>query len=229
VLARHYEVVPWRSGAPVPNDALAVDAHVADRELKASVLLELDAALPAHSTLLTCCHASSATALSRGLSHPERVVGFALLPPVEARTTVECAAGYHTSPSAAARAESFWNACGLEALWVGDAAGLVTPRIVACLANEAAFTVMERTASPEDVDRAMELGTGYPRGPLTWAEMVGLEHIVAIMDGLAREHGEDRYRACPLLRRLAVGGAEGWSRGASAAAQPQSRGYEVDT
>jgi 3-hydroxybutyryl-CoA dehydrogenase len=140
---------------------------------------------------------------------------------------VECAAGYHTSQVAVGVAEALWAACDLEAVWIADSAGLITPRVVACLANEAAFTVMERTASPEDVDRAMELGTGYPRGPLTWAEMVGLDHIVAILDGLAREHGEDRYRACPLLRRLAAGGARSLLQGAVADG-PSSRGQGAD-
>ncbi|MFN8423451.1 MAG: 3-hydroxyacyl-CoA dehydrogenase family protein [Anaerolineae bacterium] len=91
-------------------------------------------------------------------------------------------------------------------MWVGDGTGLVLGRIVACLANEAAFALMEGAASGADIDTAMRLGTRYPRGPLEWANAVGPRVIVAILDALAAEHGEDRYRAAPLLRRHAVAG-----------------------
>ena len=54
------------------------------------------------------------------------------------------------------------------------------------------------------------LGTRYPRGPLSWAEHVGLDHVLAIMDGLAAEHGDDRYRAAPLLRKMAAARPKAW-------------------
>jgi 3-hydroxybutyryl-CoA dehydrogenase len=208
VLARGHDLVAWREGAADGVDA-GVDAIVTDSEAKRRALREMDGALPPRALILTCAHAESTTSLARDLVHPDRLIGFGLLPPVETRTMVECAAGHDSSTAAVELGEALWSACALETCWVGDAAGLVMPRILAGLANEAAFTVMERTASPEDVDRAMELGTAYPRGPLSWAELIGLPHVVAILDGLRDEHG-DRYRVAPLLRRLATARTTGW-------------------
>ena len=81
------------------------------------------------------------------------------------------------------------------------------PRTVACLANEAFFALLEGTASAEDIDRAMMQGMRYPRGPLRWAETIGLDQVLATLDALARAHGEDRYRAAPNLRAMVLAGA----------------------
>jgi 3-hydroxybutyryl-CoA dehydrogenase len=211
-IAASADVQPWAFGQPVPTGAsAAIDIHVVDAEAKAAALAQLDAQLPRDAPILSCCHAATVTGLSATARYPDRFTGFALLPPFEGRTMVECSRGLQTGDPATRSAEAIWRAAGLEPVWVGDAAGLVTPRVVACLANEAAFAVMERAASPEDVDRAMELGTAYPRGPLAWAALVGLPHIVAILDGLAREHGDDRYRVAPLLRKMALAGRSDWT------------------
>jgi len=169
----------------------------------------LDAHLPVDSPGMICCHAASLTLSVARLATPERMTGFALLPPARARTTVECARARQTSDAAAAAAEAAWQALGLTPVWVGDVAGLVMPRIVAALANEAAFAVMEGTATAADIDNAMRLGTRYPIGPLRWADQIGLPSVVATLDALAVESGPERYRAAPLLRRMAAAG-ERW-------------------
>ena len=75
-------------------------------------------------------------------------------------------------------------------------------RIVAQVVNECAFAIGEGVGTAADVDAGMRLGLNYPRGPLAWADEIGLDHIVMILDGLREEYGEERYRAAPLLRRL---------------------------
>ncbi len=184
-----------------------IDCAVVDRAAKARHVALLDRLLPAGAPLLTCCHAASATLTAAAIGGATRVVGFAWLPPWDGRATVELARAVQTADGAAAAADDVWRAAGLEPVWVGDSAGLVLPRIVACLANEAAFALMDRTATAGDIDRAMMLGTRYPRGPLAWADVIGLDHVLATLDELTAEHGEDRYRAAPLLRRLAAAGA----------------------
>jgi 3-hydroxybutyryl-CoA dehydrogenase len=92
---------------------------------------------------------------------------------------------------------------GRAAVWIEDSPGLVLPRIISCLANEAAFAVQENVATAETLDRAMQLGTNYPRGPLAWAREMGYSKIVAILDHLHAEFREERYRVAPLLRRWA--------------------------
>jgi 3-hydroxybutyryl-CoA dehydrogenase len=92
---------------------------------------------------------------------------------------------------------------------VGDAPGLVLGRIVCQLVNEAAFAVQEGVGSVDDVDDGMVLGLGHPRGPLAWGDHIGLDHVVAVLDALRAEHGDERYRAAPLLRRLVAEGRTG--------------------
>lgn len=107
-----------------------------------------------------------------------------------------------TADVAAARAEQFFGGLGLPTVWVGDAPGLVLGRIVAQVVNECAFAVGEGVGTAEDVDAGMKLGLNYPTGPLAWADEIGLDHIVMILDGLREEYGEERYRCAPLLRRI---------------------------
>ena len=97
--------------------------------------------------------------------------------------------------------------------WVGDAPGLVLGRIVCQLVNEAAFAVTEGVGVPEDVDTAMRHGYNYPRGPLEWADMIELDHVLATLDALHDEFGEERYRACPGLRRMVAEGRLGEATG----------------
>jgi len=131
-------------------------------------------------------------------------VGFHVLPPLEGSPLVELTRGPGTVPSAAERAEELFAALGLRTVWVADAPGLVLGRIVAQLVNEACFAVAEGVGSREDVDAGMVLGLSHPRGPFAWCEEIGAEHVLAVLDALRIELGEERYRAAPLLRRLAM-------------------------
>jgi 3-hydroxybutyryl-CoA dehydrogenase len=130
-------------------------------------------------------------------------VGFHALPPLDATTLLELTRGRDTAPAAAERAEAFFAALGKRTAWVTDGPGLVLGRIVCQLVNEACFAVGEGVGSRQDVDDGMVLGLHHPRGPFAWCEAIGAAHVLAVLDGLSRELGEDRYRAAPLLRRLA--------------------------
>jgi 3-hydroxybutyryl-CoA dehydrogenase len=131
-------------------------------------------------------------------------VGFHVLPPLEGAPLVELTRSAGTAALAAERVEAFFAALGLQTAWVGDAPGLVLGRIVAQLVNEACFAVGEGVGTREDVDAGMVLGLNHPRGPFEWCEAVGAEHVIAVLDGLRIELGEERYRTAPLLRRLAT-------------------------
>jgi 3-hydroxybutyryl-CoA dehydrogenase len=179
---------------------------------KADALRALEARIDRDTPILSCCHAASATRTASLADVPRRVVGFALLPPLDGRATVEAARALQTSDEAAQRAERGWTQAGLESVWVADGAGLVLPRIVSCLANEALFAVQEGTSSSNEIDLAMRLGTRYPQGPIRWAETIGLANVLATLDALRDEHGDDRYRAAPLLRRLVAAGCDSVDR-----------------
>jgi len=113
-----------------------------------------------------------------------------------------------TTPEAAvAGSESFFASLGLHVEWVGDAPGLVLGRIVCQLVNEAAFAIGEGVGEAADIDAGMTLGLNHPRGPLEWGRQLGLDHVLAVIDGLWHERHEERYRAAPALRRAVQTGA----------------------
>jgi 3-hydroxybutyryl-CoA dehydrogenase len=96
---------------------------------------------------------------------------------------------------------------------VQPAAGGVLERIVCQVINECAFALGEGVGSAEDIDTGMVLGLNYPRGPLAWADEIGLDHVLAVLDGLWEEYHEERYRAAPALRRLVRAGQLGRATG----------------
>ena len=99
-------------------------------------------------------------------------------------------------------------AAGVAVSRLDDVAGLAVMRIVAMLANEAADAVVQGVADPGAIDLAMQQGVNYPRGPLAWADAIGVTAIRDVLAHLALHYGEDRYRISPLVaRRAATGGA----------------------
>ena len=197
----------------------AGDAHVAievqneSAEAKRALLEGLANVLPNDALILSSALATSATEAAACLSNPARLVGFALLPPLEERGKVELAAALQTSEQWLEEAKKFWRGLEQTPVVVGDGPGLVRARIVCCLINEAASAVLEGVASAKDIDLAMRLGTNYPQGPLAWADLIGIDTVLGVMNGLFREWGEDRYRPSPLLRRMALAGRLGRKSG----------------
>ena len=94
-----------------------------------------------------------------------------------------------------------FQAAGFTVSRLDDVPGMAVMRTVAMLANEAADAVYGRVCSASAVDIAMQKGVNYPRGPLAWADAVGVQHVVTVLANLAATYGEDRYRVSPLLRR----------------------------
>jgi 3-hydroxybutyryl-CoA dehydrogenase len=159
---------------------------------------------------LVLCATGSLGALDPGGS----AVGFHALPPLKDARLIELTRNESSSPLAAARAERFFNALGKHVVWVGDAPGLVLGRIVCQLINEAAFALGEGVGEARDIDLGMVLGLSHPRGPLEWADAIGLEHVLGVLDALCAEYREERYRAAPVLRRMAAAGRLGRAVGA---------------
>ena len=90
----------------------------------------------------------------------------------------------------------------------------VLGRIVCQVINECAFALGEGVGSAQDIDTGMVLGLNYPRGPLAWADEIGLDHVLAVLEGLCEEYREERYRPAPALARLVREGRLGRSSGA---------------
>ncbi len=149
----------------------------------------------------------STTEIAATLPHPERVVGYSGLPSVLERQLIELAPGLRTSPEAAQRANQFVQSLGRDTEIVADGPGLALPRMIACLVNEAAYALQEGVAGVRGIDTAMKLGVNYPNGPLEWADAIGPDRILRVLEGLQEQTGEDRYRPSPYLRKLVAAGA----------------------
>lgn len=141
----------------------------------------------------------TATGRSRALGAPVMLFDLAL----DYASCQHLAVAAADQVSAAERAAGFGllQAAGIAVSPIDDHPGLLVLRTVCMLANEAADAVRLGVASASDVDLAMCLGMGHPRGPLAWADALGMERVIGCLDALASHYGEDRYRTSPLLRR----------------------------
>jgi 3-hydroxybutyryl-CoA dehydrogenase len=190
----------FNSGGP----DIVIDASVGKLQTESGIVVE-SGEMP---VCLLCVDGSLAELDAGG-----GAVGFHALPPLAPAGVVELTRGSHTSESSAARAETFFRSLGKHVEWVEDAPGLVLGRIVCQLVNEAAFALGEGIGSASDIDAAMRLGYNYPRGPLEWADLIELDHVLATLDALYEERREERYRVAPLLRRMVAEGKLGRSTG----------------
>lgn len=101
-----------------------------------------------------------------------------------------------------------FNSLGIEFHLVQDRVGMVTPRVVCMIINEAFYTVMEGTATVEDIDQAMKLGTNYPYGPFEWMERIGLNNVYELLEAIYDDTKDERYKICPMLKRWYLLGGE---------------------
>jgi 3-hydroxybutyryl-CoA dehydrogenase len=84
---------------------------------------------------------------------------------------------------------------------VDDRVGLVTPRVICMIINEAFYTVGEGTATREDIDIAMKLGTNYPYGPFEWCKKIGIRHVYELLNSMYENTMDERYAICSLLKK----------------------------
>ncbi len=152
---------------------------------------------------------------SLGALDPEgSAVGFHVLGALASAGLVELTRSETSSPLAASRAERFFQALGKHVAWVGDAPGLVLGRIVCQVINESAFALGEGIGEARDIDTGMVLGLSHPHGPLEWADEIGLDHVLAVLNALCDEYREERYRPAPALRQRVQAGRLGRETGA---------------
>ncbi len=132
-------------------------------------------------------------------------VGFVAIPDLARATLVEIVRGPRTTDAALSAAGTYFASLGKHVECVlRPAPGLVLGRIVCQLVNEAHFALQQDVASANDIDTALKLGLNHPRGPFEWCEEIGAETVVATLDALHAELGEERYRVAALLRAKAA-------------------------
>lgn len=185
--------------------SVIIETSAGDEDQKRQILKRLDAQSPS-SVILTSCLGFSTSRIGSWLMKPDRLVGFATFYPLKEKKVIELGAGLRTEEQALKEAETLFRALGKEPVRVKDMPGLIFPRIVSLIINEAARSLEEGVAPAEEIDVAMRLGVNYPSGPLRWADRIGLDEVLAVLEGLQEETGDDRYRPAALLRKMVFAG-----------------------
>ncbi|HEX2184438.1 MAG TPA: 3-hydroxyacyl-CoA dehydrogenase NAD-binding domain-containing protein [Chloroflexota bacterium] len=193
---------------------LMIEAVVEDLHAKRDVFQQAARVLPESALLASNTSSISITALAGAVSHPERVAGMHFFNPVPVMTLVEVVRGHHTSPGTVDSIVALARQLGKSPVVVNDYPGFVSNRILLPMLNEAMFALMEGVAEAEAIDQVMKLGMNHPMGPLELADFIGLDVCLHILEVLHRDLGEDKYRPCPLLRRLVAAGRLGRKSGA---------------
>ena len=169
-------------------------------------LIELDRALSPKSIILSSSITVSVEEQATWIKQPARLAGLGALPSLIENDLVELAPSGSTNATTIAASREFIGMLGKESSIVQDSVGMVLPRILCMLMNEACFAIMEGVAIGREIDTAMKLGTNYPQGPVEWGKRIGWGQVHAVMEALYRNFGDDRYRVAPLLRKAAFNG-----------------------
>lgn len=193
--------------------SIAVEAVSENPAVKFAVFQALDKVLPAEAILASNTSSISITELAARTGRADKVVGMHFMNPVPMMELVEVIRGHATSDATTAAVMELSKALGKTPVEVNDYPGFVANRVLMPMINEAIFCVMEGVATPEAIDTVMKLGMAHPMGPLTLADFIGLDVCLAILEVLHRGLGDDKYRPCPLLRRMVAAGYLGRKSG----------------
>jgi len=192
---------------------LVIEAIVEVMELKKQVFKELDVICKPEAILASNTSGLSITEMASVTKRPEKIIGMHFFNPVPVMKLVELIRGFVTSDETFATCKAFIEKIGKTPVEVSEAPGFAVNRILCPMINEAIFVYAEGIASAEDVDRAMVLGANHPIGPLALADLIGLDTVLLILEGLHKELGDDKYRPAPLLRKMVRAGYLGRKSG----------------
>ena len=162
---------------------------------------------------LVNCLSQSPTEIASATELEANVVGFSAIGLYVENPVIEIIKPLQASEKAIQRAHYFLGLLGIRAIEVPEMPAGVLGRVLALLVNEATSALMEGVATPEDMDAAMVLGTSYPLGPLAWADRIGLDVVMAILDHLYDEYGDARYCPMSLLKQKVFAGKLGRKSG----------------
>jgi 3-hydroxybutyryl-CoA dehydrogenase len=211
--AARARIKPAGALAALGDESLVVEAVVERADVKSAVFKQLDAQCPPGTILATNTSSISITRIGAATKRPAKVVGMHFMNPVPIMKLVEVIRGQETSDETCAKVKACAEALDKVPVEANDYPGFVSNRVLMPMVNEAVFCLMEGVSSREGIDTVMKLGMNHPMGPLALADLIGLDVCLDILEVLHRELGDDKYRPCPLLRRMVAAGHLGRKSG----------------
>ena len=183
-----------------------VEAATENESLKLQIFEALDANCREGVILATNTSSISITKIAAATRRPDKVIGMHFMNPVPVMKLVEVIRGLATSD---ATFETTWDLAkqfGKMPAQANDYPGFIANRILLPMINEAVYCLYHGVGSREDIDTVMKLGMNHPMGPLTLADLIGLDTCLAIMETLYHGFKDSKYRPCPLLRKYVEAG-----------------------
>ena len=200
------------------NAALAeadfiIEAVIENFETKAKVFQTLDEIARPGVILASNTSSISITKIASKTKRPDRVIGMHFMNPVPMMTLVEIVRGLATSDATYQDTKQLAESFGKMPVEVNDFPGFVSNRVLMPMINEAVYCVMEGVGTAEAIDSVMTGGMNHPMGPLSLADLIGLDVCLDIMEVLHTGLGDSKYRPCPLLRKMVDAGYLGRKSG----------------
>jgi len=199
--------------ADIKDVDFAVEAVFEDFEVKKKLLGELDKILDPSVILTTNTSSISITRLAALTSRPDKFMGMHFMNPVPLMTLVELIKGIATSKETFNEVKSLTERMGKVPVEANDFPGFISNRILLPMINEAVYALMEGVGTAEAIDTVMKLGMNHPMGPLTLADLIGLDVCLNIMEVLYEGFRDPKYRPCPLMRKMVDAGYLGRKTG----------------
>jgi 3-hydroxybutyryl-CoA dehydrogenase len=200
-------------GAALAEADFIIEAVIEDAEVKSKVFQNIDGIARPGVILASNTSSISITKIASRTKRPDKVIGMHFMNPVPVMTLVEVVRGLATSDQTYATTKQLAESLGKTPVEVNDYPGFVSNRVLMPMINEAIYCVMEGVGTAEAVDSVMKLGMNHPMGPLTLADLIGLDVCLDIMEVLHTGLGDSKYRPCPLLRKMVDAGHLGRKSG----------------